>query len=193
MKPEPLAAALEDVNRRMPHSRTILLSPQGRVFNQGVALELAGCDGLVLVCGRYEGVDERICLDAVDEEISIGDYVLSGGELPAMVVIEAVVRLIPGVLGGDGSAEQESFADGLLDHPHFTRPPMFQGEAVPDVLLSGNHRRIQEWRLENALVRTLLKRPDLLQGRDFSAGEMRILERWYALLGKILKAAGSAR
>ena len=142
MKPEPLAAALRAARSRAPAATTVLLSPQGRRFDQAAARDLNALDSLVLLCGRYEGVDDRILQDFIDLEISIGDYVLTGGELPAMIVIEALSRLIPGALGGESSAENDSFSDGLLDCGHFTRPARFEGQAAPEVLLSGNHRQI---------------------------------------------------
>jgi tRNA (guanine37-N1)-methyltransferase len=188
MKPEPLAAAIRAAKGRAPNAPTVLLSPQGRPFTQRLAQELAAGEGLTLVCGRYEGVDERICDRFIDYEISIGDYVLTGGELAAMVVIDSVARLIPGVLGGAGSADQDSFTGDLLEHGHFTRPPEFEGEPVPAVLLSGNHEEIRRWRLEASLVRTVLKRPDLLAGRDFTAEEIAILKRWQHTVGKIIDA-----
>ena len=178
MKPEPLAAALAEAKIGMPAATTLLLSPQGKRFDQPLAQSLACEDGLIMVCGRYEGVDERFVNQYVDGEISIGDFVLTGGELGAMVVIDAVTRLIPGVLGNDDSAESDTFCDGLVEHAHFTRPPTFDNEPVPDVLLSGNHQEIERWRRETALIRTVLKRPDLLAQRDFSPQEREILENW---------------
>ncbi|WP_459922970.1 tRNA (guanosine(37)-N1)-methyltransferase TrmD [Desulfatiferula olefinivorans] len=178
MKPEPLAAAIGAARKRCPTARVIHMSPQGRPFTQDVARELSEEDGLVFVCGRYEGIDERICRNYVDDEISIGDYVLTGGELAALVIADAVIRLIPGVLGGEASAEKDSFQSGLIEHAHYTRPCRFEGEAVPDVLLSGNHARIERWRLETSLIRTFLKRPDLLENRSFSREEQDILRGW---------------
>jgi len=178
MKPEPLAGAIRAANRKFPSAKTILLTPQGRVFNQAVANELAASEGLVLVCGRYEGVDERISHDLIDTEISIGDYVLTGGELAAMVVIEAVTRQIPGTLGGEDAAEKDSFSNGLLEHAHYTRPQVFEGKAVPEILLSGHHEEIENWRLESALMRTLLKRPDLLKNKSLNKQELDILKKW---------------
>jgi len=154
MKPEPLAKAIIAAKERTPDSRTILLSPQGRPFKQAIAGELSLLNGLIFICGRYEGVDERV-YKYIDDEISIGDFVLTGGEPAAMVIIDAVTRLIPGALGDEASAQKESFEDHLLEHAHYTRPPEFEGEAVPDVLLSGNHGVIETWRLESALMRTL--------------------------------------
>lgn len=163
MKPEPLVAAIEAARVRAPAARVILLSPQGRTFAQPVAQELLGHASLVLVCGRYEGVDERV-LEWIDEELSLGDFVLTGGELAALAVIDAVARLVPGVLGNEQSARCESFAgEGLLEGPQFTRPPEFRGRRVPEVLLSGDHARIAEWRRAQALARTARRRPDLLK------------------------------
>lgn len=178
MKPEPLTAALAEAKRRMPAATTLLLSPQGKRFDQQLAQSLASADDLILVCGRYEGVDERFVDQHVDAEISIGDFVLTGGELGAMVVVDAVARLIPGVLGNDDSAGNDTFSDGLVECAHYTRPPVFDDEPVPDVLLSGNHREIDRWRRENGLIRTVMKRPDLLAQRAFSAEERAILEKW---------------
>jgi len=187
MKPEPLAGAIRAANRKCPSAKTILLSPQGRVFDQAVANELAAFEGLVLVCGRYEGVDERISHDLIDDEISIGDYVLTGGELPAMVVIDAVTRQIPGTLGGEDAAEKDSFSNGLLEHAHYTRPQVFEDEAVPEILLSGHHKAIENWRLESAMLRTLLKRPDLLKNKSLSKQEMDILRKWSRRIEEIIK------
>ena len=141
-----------------------------------------------MVCGRYEGVDERICEDLIDYEISIGDYVLTGGELAAMVVIDAVTRLIPGALGGEDAAEKDSFSNGLLEHAHYTRPRTFEGRQVPEVLLSGHHQEIEQWRLESSLMRTLLKRPDLLENRELQEAETEILKRWGSQIKKILES-----
>lgn len=186
MKPEPLAACIRAAQQKAPEARTILLTPQGRVFNQTVAREMAGLKGLILVCGRYEGVDDRLCGDLIAEELSIGDYVLTGGEIAAMTVIDAVVRLIPGVLGGEDSAERDSFSDGLLEHAHYTRPPVFEGAEVPEVLLSGHHGNIERWRLESSLMRTFINRPDLLRSRPLTAEETEILRRWQKRLGEVL-------
>ena len=177
MKPEPLAKAIIAAKERTPDSRTILLSPQGRPFKQAIAGELSLLNGLIFICGRYEGVDERV-YKYIDDEISIGDFVLTGGEPAAMVIIDAVTRLIPGALGDEASAQKESFEDHLLEHAHYTRPPEFEGEAVPDVLLSGNHGVIETWRLESALMRTLLKRPDLLEEKTLSTREKKALKQW---------------
>ncbi len=186
MKPEPLADAIRAAARTVPEAKTVLLTPQGQVFDQRMAQELASWDGLVLVCGRYEGVDERVCHDLVDYEISIGDYVLTGGELAAMIVIDAATRLIPGVLGGDQAAEKDSFSDGLLEHAHYTRPGIFEGREVPEVLLSGHHQEIEKWRLESSLMRTLLKRSDLLQKKTLDRQEIEILKKWYHVIKKLI-------
>lgn len=178
MMPEPLAGSINASRDKDGRARVILLTPQGRPFDQDTAGELAKESGLIFVCGRYEGVDERIRSDYIDDEISIGDYVLTGGEVAAMVVIDAVIRLIPGVLGSDDSANADSFSNGFLEHAHYTRPRIFQSRAVPDVLLSGNHAKIDEWRLESALVRTFLKRPDLLEKKILSSREKAILKKW---------------
>jgi tRNA (guanine37-N1)-methyltransferase len=191
MTPEPLAAAIRQAQARSPHATTVLLSPQGRRFDQQLAVELhhRGRD-MILVCGRYEGVDDRICGQFVDEEISVGDFVLTGGELAAMVIIDAVCRLIPGVLGAADAADKDSFASGLLEHPQFTRPRDFEGDRVPDILLSGNHAAVDRWRLEQSLMRTLLQRPDLLDERRLSGSETEILEKWRGRIDAILDSAG---
>lgn len=178
MKPEPLTAALAEAKTRLPSATTLLLSPQGKRFDQQLAQSLVPADELIFVCGRYEGVDERFVDQHVDVDISIGDFVLTGGELGAMAVIDAVARLIPGVLGNEDSAGSDTFSDGLVEHAQYTRPPTFGDESVPDVLLSGNHQEIDRWRRETALIRTVLKRPDLLAQRDFSPDERAILEKW---------------
>lgn len=178
MKVEPLRAAILDARRAAPGSRVAYLSPQGRRFDQQAAAELAGRDGLILVAGRYEGVDERIIACHVDEEWSIGDYVLSGGELAAMVVMDAVIRLLPGVLGHEDSAAQDSYMAGLLDCPHYTRPEEIDGLRVPGVLLSGNHEQIRRWRLKQALGRTWERRPDLLAHRELTGEERKLLDEY---------------
>lgn len=187
MKPEPLAGAVRHAKRRHPEAYTILLTPQGRLFNQGLARELAGYAGLILVCGRYEGIDERICLGLVDEELSIGDYVLTGGEPAAMVIIDAVSRLVPGALGNEQSAEDDSFSTGLLEYPQYTRPKSFEGAQVPDVLLSGNHRAIRQWRRQASLVRTFLKRPDLLLDQPLTPGDIVFLEKLHQDIETIIE------
>jgi tRNA (guanine37-N1)-methyltransferase len=159
-------------------SRVVHLSPQGRVLDHRAVMELAALDGLVLLAGRYEGVDERVIARAVDEEISIGDYVLSGGELAAMVVIDAIVRQMPGALGDADSAGQDSFVNGLLDCPHYTRPEVYEGVPVPQVLMSGNHADIARWRLKQALGRTWQRRPDLLEERALSDEERALLDEY---------------
>jgi tRNA (guanine37-N1)-methyltransferase len=166
MKPEPLVTAIEDIRRKTQPARIVLLTPQGRVFSQEDALRLSREERIVLICGRYEGIDERVKA-FVDEEISIGDYTLSGGELAAAVVIDAVARLVPGVLGNENSATDESFIDGFLEYPQYTRPDVFRGMNVPQVLLSGDHERIKQWRQERSLEVTRQRRPDLLaKARD---------------------------
>ena len=162
MKPEPIFAAVEDVMGKNEKHPIVLLTPQGRVFNQKIAQELAENDRIALICGRYEGVDERVREHLVTDEISIGDYVLTGGELPTLIVMDAVSRLIPGVLGDPTGAEDDSHASGLLEYPHYTRPPEFRSWEVPEVLVSGNHALINQWRRQQSLLRTLKKRPDLL-------------------------------
>lgn len=165
LKPEPLFRAIGDLQAQAgePPTHVVLMTPQGTVLTQKVVASLAARPHLLLVCGHYEGVDERVRAHAVDEEISIGDYVLSGGELPAMVLVDAVVRLLPGALGSPESAQEESHAAGLLEYPHYTRPVEFRGWRVPDVLLSGHHAQIARWRHEQAKERTKARRPDLLQ------------------------------
>ncbi len=173
LKPEPLFAAIEnllgttDRDSYAGGTLVVLLSPQGTPLRQSVAKELADeTERLVVICGRYEGVDERVAETLVTNEISIGDYVLSGGESAAIVLVDSVVRLLPNALGSDTSAENDSFSDGLLDHPHYTRPAEFRGMKVPDVLLNGNHAEIENWRREKALEKTRLKRKDLLEGEN---------------------------
>jgi tRNA (guanine37-N1)-methyltransferase len=161
MKPEPLFEAVESV--RSDGCRVVLMTPQGRSFGQNIAQELSAEDHLVFICGHYEGVDERVRQALVTDEISIGDYILTNGVLSAAVVIDAVVRLLPGVLGGEGATEDESFSSGLLEYPQYTRPPEFRGMKVPDILLSGNHQAVDEWRHEQSLARTRARRPDLLE------------------------------
>jgi len=176
MKPEPLFRAVEHVKQDAPDASVVLLSPQGRLFSQELALEYSRSSQVVLICGRYEGVDERVVEDLVTDEVSIGDYVLSGGEIPAMVVIDAVTRLIPGALGCEQSAERESFVGGLLDHPHYTRPAEFRGLKAPEVLLNGNHAEIEKWRRRKAIEKTLKRRPDLILNRKLSDEERRELD-----------------
>lgn len=162
LKPEPLVRAIEAIRKDYRKGRVIYLSPQGRRLTQAVLKELGGYEEILLVCGRYEGIDERALEGWVDEEISVGDFVLCGGELPALALVEGLTRLVPGVVGKANSLVEESFADGLLEYPHYTRPEHFAGRDVPAVLLNGNHREIQKWRRQQALKRTYQKRPDLL-------------------------------
>ena len=168
MKPEPIFAAVEGVLGSPPACPVVMLTPQGRLFTQAVAQELSQQPRLALLCGRYEGVDERVHLHLVSDEISIGDYVLTGGELPALVVVDAVSRFLPGVLGDPEGAWDDSHAMGLLEYPHYTRPPEFRGWRVPDTLLSGDHARIARWRREQALLRTWQRRPELLARANLS-------------------------
>jgi tRNA (guanine37-N1)-methyltransferase len=189
MMPEPLGRAVAAARQRQKSAgvrqpRVIHLTPQGRLLNHRVVMELAGQQGLVLLAGRYEGIDERVALSEVDDEISIGDYVLSGGELAAMVVIDSVVRQLPGVLGDAESASQDSFVSGLLDCPHYTRPEQYAGQSVPPVLMSGNHADIGRWRLKQALGRTWQRRPDLLEKRALSDDEKRLLEEFKREMSK---------
>ena len=176
MMAPPLQAAIEEARtQHTGSSKTVYLSPQGRPLDHQKVGELARLDNLILVCGRYEGIDERVLAQSIDEEICIGDFVVSGGELPAMMLMDAVLRLLPGVLGDMQSAEQDSFANGLLDCPHYTRPIEFQGMAAPEVLRSGNHALIAQWRLKQSLQRTLARRPDLLEKRELTPQESRLL------------------
>jgi tRNA (guanine37-N1)-methyltransferase len=171
MKPEPIFTAIESILGTPPSCPLILLTPQGRVFSQAIAIELSQQTHLALLCGRYEGIDERVREHLVADEISIGDYVLSGGELPALVLIDAITRLIPGALGDPEGAWDDSHATGLLEYPHYTRPPEFRGWGVPEVLLSGDHARIAKWRRRQALLRTRQRRPDLLEKADLSESD----------------------
>lgn len=177
MKPEPIIAAVEHIRAAGgPPPRVILMTPSGSLFDQRLAWELASEEHLILICGRYEGVDERVREMVVTDEVSIGDYVLTGGELPAMVVTDAVVRLIPGVLNKDEAARQESFTMGLLEGPHYTRPREFRGLAVPEILLSGNHQLIARWRRKEALRRTWQRRPEMLQEAVLSPLDRQLLQ-----------------
>ena len=182
----PLEQAIAAAKARVPErpARVIHLSPQGRALDDAKVRDLAKEERLVLLCGRYEGIDERLIERAVDEEISIGDYVLSGGELAAMALIDAVVRQLPGVLGDAQSAEQDSFVRGLLDCPHYTRPETYEGERVPEVLLSGHHAEIERWRLKQALGRTWLRRPELLERRGMNEKERALLAEFQAERGE---------
>ncbi len=176
MKPGPIFQALESIPTEKGGRRVILLTPQGQPFNQSMARDLTKLKQIVLVCGRYEGVDERVRSRCVDMELSIGDYILTGGELPAMVIVEVVSRLIPGILGGARSSLEESFEDYFLEYPQFTRPRVFQGDGVPSVLLSGDHERVRLWRRTQSIKRTLERRPDLLEKAHLSERDKCILE-----------------
>ncbi len=179
MKAEPIVAALAALRGCEPVPRKIMLSPQGRPLTQTLAWELSRFEAIALLCGRYEGIDERV-RPYVDDEISIGDFVVSGGEIAAIVLLDAVSRLVPGVLGSEQSAAIESFHDGLLEYPQYTRPPVFQGQAVPDILLSGDHAAIARWRREQSLRRTAERRPDLLEHAEISDAERVLLAQWKA-------------
>jgi tRNA (guanine37-N1)-methyltransferase len=181
MKPEPLAKAVEDIRARRGHpDAVILLTPQGRRFSQDEAVRLSRLSHIALLCGRYEGIDERVRTLVATEELSIGDYVLSGGELAALAVVDAVSRLVPGVVGDSDSVAQDSFSRGLLDYPHYTRPAEFAGQPVPEVLLSGHHAEVRRWRKKQALARTLERRPELIDAAALDDEER-------ALLGEIRK------
>jgi tRNA (guanine37-N1)-methyltransferase len=180
MMAEPLAAALKDAKASLQAKgltpRVIHLSPRGQPLTHEKVMALKDCEGLVLLASRYEGVDQRVLESLVDEEVSIGDYVLSGGELPAMVLLDAIIRQLPGALGDADSAQEDSFVNGLLDYPHYTRPEVFEGLAVPPVLLSGHHAKIRQWRLQQSLLLTRAKRPDLLAERQLTKEEARLLK-----------------
>jgi tRNA (guanine37-N1)-methyltransferase len=177
MKVEPVFAAVEEILGNPPICPLILMTPQGRVFDQKAAYELSGLDHLAILCGRYEGIDERIRENLVTDEISVGDYVLTGGELPALTILDAIVRLIPGALGDPDGAQDDSHASGLLEYPHYTRPPEFRGYKVPEVLLSGHHAEIARWRREQAIKRTLQRRPDMLEKAELSEKENKYLKQ----------------
>ena len=174
MKVEPLVRAIEAAKQRQPTAEVLLMSPKGQRFHQGMAKQLASKPGLILVCGRYEGVDERV-LKYVDQEISVGDYVLTGGELVALILLDAVARLVPSVLGNDASSTSETFEDNLLEYPQYTRPPEFRDAAIPEVLLSGDHARIERWRRWKALKLTQTLRPDLFAARRLTKEEQKLL------------------
>lgn len=179
LKYEPAAKAVAAARKRVPEgSPVVCLTPQGRVFDQVAARRFAALPGLILLAGRYEGIDERLIENEVDEELSLGDFVLSGGEIAAMAVVDAVARLLPGVLGDDESAMQDSFMDGLLDHPHYTRPESIDGKRVPAVLLSGDHARIARWRYKQALGRTYLRRPDLVRKLKLDREQQKLLDEF---------------
>jgi tRNA (guanine37-N1)-methyltransferase len=189
MAVEPLSSTIRAVKEKQASGTPVsLMSPQGRRLDQAGIDELADRQGLILVCGRYEGIDERVIESEVDEEWSIGDYVLSGGELAAAVIIDAVTRLLPGVLGDEQSAVEDSFVDGLLDHPHYTRPEKAGGKTVPDVLLSGDHAAIRRWRRKQALGRTWQRRPDLLEGREMDEEAKLLLKEFRHELEHTIKA-----
>ncbi len=176
MKVEPMVAAVEAARLRLPPARVILLSPRGPTFSQAKARALRDLGSVILVCGRYEGVDER-AMSVIDEELSLGDFVLTGGELGALVVFDAVARLVPGVLGNSDSAVTESFESGLLEHPHYTRPVEFRGSAVPEVLQSGDHARIERWRRWHSLVLTRVRRPDLFERIELTKDDVKLLKK----------------
>ncbi len=177
MKIEPIAKAFESILSDGIPTRSILVTPQGRPFDQKMAEEFSGGHRrLLILCGRYEGVDERVVEKYIDDEVSVGDYVLTGGELPALVIIDASVRLLPGVLGDEGSLKEESFSWGILDYPQYTRPPQWDGKAVPEVLLSGNHAEIERYRRKEALRRTMTRRPDLLEKAGLDSNDKRLIE-----------------
>ncbi|MGQ5522418.1 tRNA (guanosine(37)-N1)-methyltransferase TrmD [Chitinimonas sp. PSY-7] len=185
MLPEPLEAAIEAArssqqSEGVVRPKVVYMSPQGKPLDHAAVMRLVAEPGLIVIAGRYEGIDERVIARQVDEEISIGDYVLSGGELPAMVLIDSIVRQLPGVLNDAASAQEDSFVDGLLDCPHYTRPEEYRGMAVPDVLMSGNHAHIRRWRLKQALGRTWLRRPELLAQRQLTKEEARLLREFQA-------------
>lgn len=177
MKVEPVERALAEIKNRVGESRVVLMTPQGETLNHNIAAELASERQIIIICGRYEGVDERIRTHLVDQEISIGDFILTGGELSALVLIDAVSRLIPGVLGNADSSAGESFANGLLEYPQYTRPANYKNWCVPEVLLSGNHAEIERWRRRESLKRTYERRPDLLKKIELSAEDKKILEQ----------------
>jgi tRNA (guanine37-N1)-methyltransferase len=178
MKVQPLRDCIAAVRADHPDGRLIYLSPQGRLLQQTQVAETAQLPGLILLCGRYEGIDERLIQQQVDEEWSIGDYVISGGELAAMVCIDAITRQLPGALGHEDSAQQDSFTEGLLDCPHYTRPEVIDGMAVPDVLMQGHHQQIQDWRDKQALGRTWQRRPDLLEKLELDQRQQRLLDEF---------------
>ena len=176
MKPEPIFSAVEEILGEEPSIPVILLTPQGRPFNQRIALELSTYDQIALVCGRYEGVDERVRKHLMTDEISLGDFVLTGGELPALMLIDAVARLLPGTLGDPDGALKDSHMDGVLEHPHYTRPAEYRGWKVPEILISGDHARIAKWRREEALRRTVDRRPDMLEKAELTQEDTEFLD-----------------
>jgi len=188
IKPEPVARAIDAAQKKSPAALTILLTPQGKTFDQSLAWELSQENALIFICGRYEGIDERIALDYVDLEISIGNFVLTGGETAAMILMDAISRLIPGVLGADDAATNDSFANGILEHAHYTRPVAFENHSVPEILLSGHHQNINAWRRESALIRTVLKRPELLDQVILSLDDRVILKKWMKTIETITQS-----
>ncbi len=176
MKPEPIIGAVEALKAEDPNAQSVLLTPQGERFHQGLARRMSSQEHLILICGRYEGLDERVRLAVVDREISIGDYVLTGGEIPALVLIDAISRYLPGFLGCEQSVEEDSFSQDLLEYPQYTRPQVFRGMAVPEVLLSGNHVQIKRWRRRESLRRTFLRRPDLLDRAVLSEEDLNFIK-----------------
>jgi tRNA (guanine37-N1)-methyltransferase len=188
MKPEPLKAAIGAAKKHHPDARVVFMSPQGRPFDQRYAQTLADeKTSLIFICGRYEGLDERVLHQMVDQELSVGDYVLTGGELAAMTVIDAVARLIPGVLGCENSPKADSFSDDRLEFAQYTRPEIFDGQSVPEVLLSGNHEKIRQWRKRSSLERTFLKRPDLFKTMPLDDEEKKVLSQWCQELSALVK------
>ena len=187
MTPAPLEGAIESVKKTSPNAKVVCMSPQGLRFNQAKACEMAdqGQD-LIFVCGRYEGIDERVYSRLIDEEISLGDFVMTGGEVAAMAIIDAVARMIPGVLGSTESSQSDSFIDQRLEHAQYTRPETYKDMKVPDVLLSGNHENIRQWRKHSSLVRTFLKRPDLFEAQVPDAEEKKVLKQWCAELEDLI-------
>lgn len=187
MKPEPLVATLEDVQGQGEQGRVVLLSPRGRAYTQQTAERLAGYSRVILVCGRYEGVDERVARCCIDEEISIGDFILTGGEIAAMVIIDSVTRLIPGVLGSEDSAKNDTFSRGLLKHPQYTRPRVYREMGVPEPLLSGDHAKIEQYRFIESVRETLARRPELIRNIKFTAGEVKLLQK-AGLMAEVMDA-----
>jgi tRNA (guanine37-N1)-methyltransferase len=183
LKPEPIFEAVEGIRVELGLSSvaTILLSPQGRLFNQEIARKLAGCQNLVLICGHYEGVDERVAEHLVSDEISIGDYLLSGGEVAAMVMVDCVIRLLPGVLGSEASLAEDSHIGGLLEYPQYTRPAVYRGWTVPEILLSGDHGEIARWRRQQSLLRTAKRRPDLMEKAALSSEDKKLLSEAFEI------------
>ena len=176
MKPDPIFTAVEDIQQESGKCPVVLMTPQGRQLNHAATVELTGTNRMIILCGRYEGVDERVRMHLVTDEISIGDYVLSGGELPALVLLEAVTRLLPGALGSPDGASDDSFASGLLEYPHYTRPAVYRDWEVPNILTSGNHQAVSRWRRKQAWIRTIQKRPDLLELIKLDAVDIEILK-----------------